>query len=492
VALGASAGAFILTVFLTVLLTVLGGACGVDSGGSRMLGFGGAGGSAPPGQVAVTVDVTQTHQTLVGFGAAVAFYSNLLSVRTDDIYQVLFPDLGLDLLRIANWYQVQPSTGTSTSTPFGDTAGVNIVQKATAALGHPPKILMSSWSPPAYLKSNATTKGSQGTLISANGAYQYDAFAQWWVSALGAYAAQGVVPDYISIQNEPDYYNSGWETCSLDPVEGKNAGYAPALDAVYRAVQASSLASKPTFIGPEVSGIGSGRVTQYLTGQSATLTTGPAVDPTQIGAVAHHLYNGGGGGDDPPPDSFMTPMESVATEAAAMGKPIFMTEFAPNAPTLFDTAWLIHDSLVTEGVAAYFYWDLIWAPPAAGKPPSGLVTIASGAATSSYTINDIYYAVKHFSKWTDPGWTRVEATSDDSLVNVSAFQSPDGASLTVIILNGDTADETVTIDPGSFAFSTTDAFRTSGTTERTAEMPLGAGGTIVIPSKGIATVTFTP
>src|SRR5215471_1064369 len=183
----------------------------------------------PDGTAAVTITAASRHQTLVGFGAAIAYYAGYLTGRNipdDDIYKVLFGDLGLDIVRVGNWYQNQRSTGTTAATAFGDTAIAGVIQGATAALGHAPIVLMSSWSPPSYLKSNAATKGTQGTLSSLNGAFDYAGFADWWIRSLTAYAAQGVTPDYVSIQNEPDYFNAGWETCLFSPTAaGGNAVY---------------------------------------------------------------------------------------------------------------------------------------------------------------------------------------------------------------------------------------------------------------------------
>src|ERR1043165_4114763 len=72
-----------------------------------------------PTNVAVTIDATITYQTLVGFGGATPYQAYLLSGRTDDIFQVLFVDSGLDILRLGNWYQNQGST-TTPDTPFSD------------------------------------------------------------------------------------------------------------------------------------------------------------------------------------------------------------------------------------------------------------------------------------------------------------------------------------------------------------------------------------
>ena len=70
-----------------------------------------------------------------------------------------------------------------------------------------------------------------GTLTkTASGAYDYADFGTWWAKSLIAFAtaAGGIVPDYISIQNEPDFTTTNEGTCLFDPIEdATNAGYGP-------------------------------------------------------------------------------------------------------------------------------------------------------------------------------------------------------------------------------------------------------------------------
>jgi glucuronoarabinoxylan endo-1,4-beta-xylanase len=470
-----------------VLRALLGGALAVSACG---------GGAEDPTNVSVTIDPTVSHQTLVGFGAATAYQAYLLSGRTDDIYQVLFVDSGLDILRLGNWYQNQIVPGGTTTftpdSPFTDSISVDIVQKATAARGGtPPKILMSSWTPPAYLKSNGVTRpprdasgqsASPGTLIQSGGAYAYSDYADWWVRALQAYAAQGVVPDYVSIQNEPDYYTPYWETCLFGASEGASmngitvAGYGQALDAVYRAIQASDLATRPVLLGPETTGFLGGVVERYMAG----------VDLSQLGGIAHHLY--GSTEDNPAPDWFNGSMSTVGAHAAAVGLPAFMTEYSPNAPTMFDTAWLMNNALTVENVSAYIYWELVWNQ----MEPTGLVSIASPSPDSAYTVNDTYYALKHFARWTDPGWVRVDATSSVSTVRVSAFMSPGGDSLTVVLLNAGGKDHLIAATPSGFSYGSLTVYRSSGDSERTAQVAPDSDGNVLLPPSSIATLTYTP
>jgi glucuronoarabinoxylan endo-1,4-beta-xylanase len=458
--------------------TVVAGACGA---------------SQDPTNVSVAVDAALPHQTLVGFGAATAYQPSLLSRRNDDIYKVLFVDSGLDILRLGNWFQNQ-GKDTTPATGFSDQAGVQIVQKATAARGGVrPKLLMSSWTPPAYLKSNGVTKPGYGntttppgTLIQKDGGYAYADFADWWVRSLQAYAAQGIMPDYISIQNEPDFFINQWETCLFGATEGgtvegiAGAGYGQALDAVYDGIQAAGLASPPVLLGPETTGFGDDIVQKYMNG----------VNAAQLGGVAHHMY--GTTEDNPSADWFDGAMRDVARTGASVGLPTFMTEYSPNAPTMFDTALLINNAMTVENASAYIYWELIWND---ANPQTGLVSVPQGLGDMPYTINDIYYALVHFARWTDPGWVRVDTKVNASSVRASAYLSPEGTALTLVLLNADGKEHFVTVNAGAFPYGTLAVYRTSdgasGDSERVAPAALEADGSLAMPPRSIATVTFT-
>jgi len=423
--------------------------------------------------VTVSVDLGARAQVMQGFGASVAFYVNYLTAHPNkaEIYDLVFRDLGLDVLRVGNWSQ----------TGAVDAPTVEVVARAAASLGAPPRLIMSSWSPPAAMKSNDDTKNG-GTLVQENGAYAYDQFAAWWASSLGAYAAAGVVPDYVSIQNEPDF-TASWESCRLGAMEtSTRAGYGPALAAVTAALAALP-APRPALLGPELASLANNRLATYLGG----------LDPASLGGVAHHLYGGGNEADGP--DSYVPFMQQAA--AAAGGLPLFMTEFGPQMPDVFTTAWLIHNAVTIEGVSAYLYWGLIWAPPDAGKPPAGLVTLENPFSPSSWTtakgyiVNPTYYALEHFARWVDAGWQRVGASSTADGVKVSAFASPDGQAVTLVLLNGDGAPHIIGVDGGAFAFASSAVYRTSGTDEQAASLgPLGGGTTVTLAPRAIATVVL--
>ena len=76
-------------------------------------------------------------------------------------------------------------------------------------------------------------------------------------------------------------------------------------------------------------------------------------------------------------------------------------------------------------------------------------------------------------------------------MRASAFISPDGSSLTLVLLNTDGESHLVSVDPGGFAFGTLAVYRTSGDSERATPVS-ESDGSITLPSRAIATVTYTP
>jgi glucuronoarabinoxylan endo-1,4-beta-xylanase len=444
------------------------------------------GGDATPGDagmdatgpvaVTVTVDPATTYQTMVGFGAAVAYYdaTAMMNPMSAQLFQTLFGDLGIQVLRVANWYQNNNDGGAG----FDQTAAF---VAAVHQMGYSPILLMTSWNPPLSLKSNGSLRMGGTLTKTSSGGYDYASFASWWAESLTAFAAAtgGIVPDYVSIQNEPDYTTNNEGTCLFDPTEDTtNAGYGEALHAVKAAVATAAAATTggfamPKFLGPENDSLNKSEFQKYMTG----LTSSGHL--SELDAVAHHDY---GSGTDAIPNTFNFNLMSVATSAPA-GVPIWQSEYAPNTQSTYNTAWLIQNSVTIEGVSTYLYWDLYW------PNSTGLVSTTS----TGYTINDDYYAVQHFAKGIATGWTRVGATPSAPALLVSAFLSPDGTHLTLVLINTSGNDYQVTIDPGTFVGATSSIYRSSGMTERYAPLgPIDATGTVTMPAASIATVMLSP
>jgi glucuronoarabinoxylan endo-1,4-beta-xylanase len=404
----------------------------------------------------LVVDVGKQHQTLVGFGAAVAWYANAITGFASDapINDIAFRDLGLDIIRLRDRYGRQDQNNSSVITDE-----VTIVERATASLGHPPKILLSSWSPPASLKASGrencsdsdANNGLNCTLRKGESGFPYDEFAKYFVDSLDYYADAGIVPDYLSIQNEPNFVPNGWEGCYFAGSESAlYPGYDKALSAVRNAL--ASVADAPALIGPETISLDNDALDEYVTNDTQSLYAG----------VAHHLYSGKAWQD---PDSQLSLMRSATDTAGNL--PLFQTEFdtqnASGSDGGFETAWVMHNSLAVEGLSAFLYWGLVWSGGPTQDPSGGLIWVTRDSTTKeySYKLRDHYYAMRHFARFTDPGYVRVDASSTLASVRVSGYLAPDSSQLTLVLLNVSSKDAPVKLDTlTGYSGRYTSAYRT--------------------------------
>jgi len=427
------------------------------------------------------IDATVTHQTIEGFGGAIAFYNNWVTAHPykQEMYTNMFQGLNLGILRIGNWFRYQ---GTVNFDP--DTA--EIVFNANRILGHPVAIEMTSWSPPGFLKSNGITTDG-GTLVMTNGGFAYTQFADYWYDSLMWYKTNGIVPTWISIQNEPDWSVS-YDSCAFHPTEDTVNGtnypsYAKALDATYQRL--TNLPSPPKLLGPEVVGIGYNDVQNYAAYMNSNSFYG----------VAHHLYHGGSSDSA---DSFIPALESLTD--VFPDKPKFQTEYGET--DMMQTALLIHNSMVVEEASAYIFWSLVW-PIAGGlvvqenpwnqqswtNAPPGTPTQSHG-----YWLAPQYYAMKHFSYFITNGYKRVETPGNDPNLRLSAYLSPDSRRLVVVMINTNSTTYAVTNTLNGFTIGSSAVYQTVGTNAQISQFaslgPAPANLQWTLPGYSITTVVF--
>lgn len=415
--------------------------------------------TGPAQPVRVTVDPAQRFQTLEGFGAAVAWYQDRIVGQTEEgTYETLFPELGLDILRFRNRFEREQEEADVSEE-------VEIFQRATKALGHPPKLFMSAWSPPASLKASGKEKcagEAECTLKKENGEFVYQKFADWWRRSLVFYEDKGIPPDYISFQNEPDFIPPSWEGCKFTATEtDEYPGYDKQLQVLH--AELSKLPKRPKIWGPELLGIHYGRIQDYMA----------HLDQSLLDGMIHHIYERGT--DDmwdwrePGPDSFKDEMQAAGK---LTDLPILQTEFNTDEDKGidggFETAWLIHHTLVEEQAAGFLYWELFW---------TGMKGLA-GMSGRKLKLRDHYYSMRHFSRYTDPGYVRVGTQTNQLEMLASAYVAPDDSRLTIVLLNTapEAADVTVAMD--AFPHKTARAFRTifrPGESKRWREVDPAAG-----------------
>jgi glucuronoarabinoxylan endo-1,4-beta-xylanase len=418
------------------------------------------------------IDVSKRYQKIEGLGASGAFHTMefVQHKQKAELYNLLFKELGLDIFRIRNTYDINQADFDSS---------VEIAKGGEAALGRDLKIMISSWTPPERLKSDANLIG--GTLAKSDGKYMYTEFAKWWYDSLAAYAKAGVKADYITMQNEPDF-EAKYESCKFAPTEDSNfAGYDAALEAVWQklntemgpAHSTSSGQAMPKMLDPETMGFS--HVESYIS----------KLDTSRVYGYAHHLYDCSGCAEDP--DRYIPKMVNFKKFNSQHGnKPLFQTEFEdePNTWTgAMNTAILMHNSLTVENAAGYLYWDLFWGPE------SGLVSIND---PNSYTIKPVYYAFKHYSAFTDSDWQRVEASTDNSGLRISAYISPDNKELTAVIINTTTGtDITLNFSLKGFSISKGEVYRSSEKEKCVHTGSYNVGKPLKLPANSITTLVLS-
>jgi glucuronoarabinoxylan endo-1,4-beta-xylanase len=402
-----------------------------------------------------TIKAKENHQTMVGFGASIAWYDDQLTShpQKNEIYNY-----------ILNVYR-------NYAEGFAPYIA-EIVSKMYEISPIRPKVLISSWSPPYNLKSNYGTNGGGNATLKKNSTtnqYMYGEFGKYWADALNAYKAIGIEPDYISIQNEPSF-DASWESCRFDPTETTVAGYGIALDSVYYALQQADL--HPKILASECHGIG------YNTFQNYALH----FNHSKVDGYAYHLYHGESDNvsDNHNPDLFNMNLTNVGNNYKS--KPIFQTEY--DRGDWFNTVWLMHNCLVNGSVSGYLWWELVW-PTGGGKP---LVEMDY----DTYTLTKYYWAFRQYSKFISSGWNRVTATNDADSLRISAFVNPDGNKLTVVVINIGSQTKSMNFDIQDFNVDSGMVIRTSETESGdTISNSYDGKSVLDFPARSITTLSFS-
>ncbi len=391
----------------------------------------------------------ERHQTMIGFGGALTWYADriMTSPHTKAIQQLIFEDLGIDIIRFQNWYfpnnypdNTDPAGMPDSSIWENTAAFYNLAKTANPQV----KILLSSWGPPAALKSNNDTSG--GTLKKINGEFVYDQYAQYWVDTFDHLP---FVPDYLSIQNEPGYVAS-WTTCEWRPSEtAELPGYDKAIDAVHNALR--DRPRLPEFIGAEVENIGPADWNGSLN-MFREFTT-PLKSRDFVGGYAYHLYNIWSLGQI---DSVIPNLNLIRDEFGE--KPSFMTEYSSTFAGWLETARIIQNTLIEADTSAYIHWNMVWGVPSDPGDDSAMITVSYGG---DYAVQENYFLIKHFSKFINAGYIRVGLSGSDESLRVSAFLRPDGRRLVIQAVNAAALERNLQWDLTAIDISSAIAIRST-------------------------------
>lgn len=191
-----------------------------------------------------------------------------------------------------------------------------------------------------------------------------------------------------------------------------------------------------------------------------------------VGAIGYHAYPYGstyasvpkilktsGGGR---PDSNRIAVRKKLQDLGKQyGIPVWMTEVSHGEvdPRSFDAlrgrAIHIHDELSYADAAAYFgmnsMWDTVSHQLHFGGPSQNLFSEGETIVLIDNDKKTIYltgmgYAIGHYARWVKRGAIRIEATSSDPLVQVTAFHHDGQKRIVMVIINNGATDRTLNVN----------------------------------------------
>lgn len=381
------------------------------------------------GNPTISVDSTQTYQTIDGFGycltggSAYLIYRLPAAERSALLRELFSTDssaIGVSYLRISigasdlsqRVFSYDDLGAGQTDVPLAhfdlgpDTFDLIPLLQEILAINPDIRILGSPWSAPAWMKTNNSTKGG-----SLDPKY-YGAYANYLVKYIQEMKTHGITIDAITPQNEP-----------LNPNNNPSMVMQAAEEATFIA-QDLGPAFKAAMLDTKIivydhncdrpdyplDVLGDQAAAQYVDGS------------------AFHLYGGSIGVLSQIHDAFP-------------GKNIYFTEQYTGGPGNFgsDLSWHVKHLIIgatRNWSRNVLEWNLA-SDPGYGPHTPGGCTNCMGALTigSSITRNVSYYIIAAAAKFVRPGSVRIASNISGNLQNV-AFQTPDGKKVLIVLNDG--------------------------------------------------------
>lgn len=437
----------------------------------------------------LVIDTNTRYQTIDGFGGAFTWYGDRLANanNSDKGYDAFFTDAKISIVRFKNEYNYgvmgKAANATAMATNYKE------ARDRAAQYGEKITVLMSCWSPPAYLKSDNAIDNGKGTLKkNDDGEYMYKEYADWWVESLQYYMSKGIEIDYVSIQNEVDFSPESYEGCRFAVTENDQyAGYDEAFIAVYDAFQEAFGADAPILLGPETMSCSVIDMLNYAK---------PILDkrPEALGGLAYHLYVGGTSNETENTVKVVSYLDNfTGLETYFPDTKKWQTEFWVGQG--LETAELIWSALVNAEMNAYVYWSAIWADSTPDRFDSADLMEINNAGEWRLTAK--YYALRHYSEFIRPGYDRIEFKAEQNYHKVCAFANEENTKVAAVIVNSTAQDMAYYISGQDYTITDSAVYQSvyngAGVEEDMykAMGKLGQEGLVVCPANSVTTIDIT-
>jgi len=400
------------------------------------------------------------YQTMEGFGAAVSGSSAYLmnygmsANQRDQLLNDLFTASGIQLSYIrhtigASDYSVdeqgQPGSYTYDDVATGKDYELNHfsiakdrdvidVLKQILRRNQDLKIMGTPWTAPPWMKFGEQIYN--GWYLDYTDPRVYQAYADYFVRYLQAYANEGIPIQAISIQNEPEFTTSKYPSMSMGAAE-----------------QANFIKQ---YLGPALS---RNHLSTHIIAFDHNWDTGSEYAKTVLGdeqarnythGTAFHCYKG-------------EPTAMTDVHNAFPDKPVYMTECSGGAwsPGFGDDLSWDMSKLIIGAPRNWsqnvLFWNIALDP--SGGPTNGGCTNCRGVVTidplsGAVTKNVEYYAIGHASKFVRPGAVRIASTHYSGSIETVAYRNPGG---TLVLIAANTGENTKTfkVRQGNKVFKST-------------------------------------
>ena len=330
------------------------------------------------------------------------------------------------------------------------------------------RFLSTSWSPPAWMKSNNNTY--DGELKPA----MYQAFADYLATYVLEYKKRFDLDIYaISPQNEPGYIpKEKYASCNFSASQ------------MARFLHQNLI---PTFAAKGVTAkIIIDEHNSFTDEGINEILADPIVDKA-VEIVAAHAY-----AQTTAPYMDIGLRTRRFDKSMAENKRIWQTEVSAgdaNITNMNDGVYwarVVHSHMVEDNVSAWLYW---WGA-AQTKQRSSLIEI--DATTGKYALTKRFFTIAHFARFIRPGYHRVDASPNPAKNTFfSAYLDPTGKILICVAINDDAIEHPLTIAIGGFSGKTCTPVRTSNT-ETHARLPKidAVNGQFAVTTTPLSVTTF--
>jgi glucuronoarabinoxylan endo-1,4-beta-xylanase len=428
----------------------------------------------------VTVNWTNLHQIIDGFGASDAFTGGISSSNLAFFFGNESGELGLSMLRVAVTNGGSAAGNCTTSGASCAPTGAYLTD-IQAAVANGAKIYASPWSPPAAYMSNGsvdcTARAGNGSLLASD----YGAYATWLVNWLKSLSSDNIPVSSLSIQNEPNicqsYDSALWSASAMATFLTNNLG--PAM--------ASAGFGNVLLSMPEGSG-------HSVTGRLGGTCMTDASCYSYVGITSWHDYDAtasatGTISSAPNPWPGKHYWETEASCGSAFGPSGCESGFATDMAT-DGLMWarLINDRLVNQNANAYLYW---WLQPTENNDSEGLMA-------NNGTIAKRAYVFGQYSKFVRPGFYRIDCPGNPhNAIYVSCFQGTATNELVVVAINvnAKAVSQSFLIEnAGSLSWPLLRTWTTTATQSlaESSIAPSGNAWTYSLPAQSVVTFENTP